>query len=108
MSRLITLVALVVLVCLVVLAPPGPPLPEPGTSRAKALEVPPPPRLVEDTRCYRSDSKRRVTARDYADPCKMYGVECRVKVAVRRLASTGRDVIDLHWSIKYVGRRPPL
>ena len=36
------------------------------------------------------------------------GVEWRVNAKVRRLVSSGREVIDLDWRIKYTGPRPPL
>ena len=93
------------LVCVV--APAGPPLPDQPAPQPIPLEAAPLPRAVEDTRCYRSDSELRVGA--YGDePWKIHGVEWRVKATVRRLVSTGRDVIDLKWSIKYTGRRTPL
>jgi hypothetical protein len=45
---------------------------------------------------------------DPSEPARDNGVEWRLKVGRRRLASTGREVIDFDWSIKYTGPRPPL
>lgn len=35
-------------------------------------------------------------------------MQWRVRVGTRRLVSTGRDLIEFHWGVKYVGPRPPL
>ena len=78
------------------------PSPPPG------VEVAPPPRAVEDTRVYRGSFEGFSHAADTEEVYQLYGVEWRMNVGVRRLASTGGDVIDFKWRMKYTGLRPPL
>lgn len=73
----------------------------------RSAEVAPPPRAVEDTRVYLSDFKRNARTPDDGEK-SINGLEWRVSVATRKLVSTGREVIDLHWRLKYSGPRPPL
>ncbi len=72
------------------------------------LPAAPMPRAVEDTRVYRDYFERGSYPADWEEAWKTLGVEWTVKVGVRRLVSTGRDVIDFEWSMKYTGPRPPL
>src|SRR5690349_18166334 len=74
--------------------PPAPPAPPPAPPVAEA----PPPRAVEDTRVYRDHSVLRVPRPGADNAWRMFGVEWRVTASVRRLASTGKDAIDLRWS----------
>jgi hypothetical protein len=68
----------------------------------------PPPREAEATRVYRVYYEAQVRDQDPDAVVTVHGVEWQVKAKVRRLASTGKDVIDLHWSIRYTGQRQPL
>lgn len=45
---------------------------------------------------------------DTAEVHECNGVTWGVNVKVRRLVSSGRDVLDFHWRMKYTGPRPPL
>lgn len=92
-------------------AAPETPTPNP-TPKAEAPRAPavlaPAPRAVADTRVHRKHFEGFVHAADTKEEYELLGVTWRVNVEVRRLVTTGRDVIDFKWSMKYTGRRPPL
>jgi hypothetical protein len=83
---------------------------EPLTKDAEPVAVPvaPMPRAVEDTRRKRLFVESRAMPADSNEVHESNGVEFAVNLKVRRLASTGRDVIDFHWRMGYTGPRPPL
>ena len=74
---------------------------------AQAPALAPPPREAEDTRSFTRSvlNERAVGSKSEID---YEIIVWRVETSVRRLASTKKDVIDLHWGIKYTGPRPPL
>jgi hypothetical protein len=72
------------------------------------VEVAPPPRDVEFTRVHRGFFAERAKPPDKGWLYENNGVEWRVTLKVRRLVSSGRDVIDFDWSIVYTGPRHPL
>ncbi|MBX9628615.1 MAG: hypothetical protein K2X82_32760 [Gemmataceae bacterium] len=82
----------------------GPPL---DVDTPKPVAVAPPPRDADETRSF---TRAALEAR--TEGTKSEGdfgvITWRVEAGVRRLASTKKDVIELHWGIRYNGPRPPL
>jgi hypothetical protein len=72
---------------------------------ARAVEVAPMPRAVEDTKTTRGHCEQAARGND--EPHKTNGVEWLVRAKVRALSS-GSEVIDFHWSIKATSPRSPL
>ena len=86
-----------------VTVPPGLPTPAPH------LEQAPPPREAEDTRCYRSELQMHsYPVGSNENVTEDNGLEWGMTVGVRRLVSTGRDMIEFRWQMKYIGQRAPL